>query len=140
MSRFTPFSINSIESRMPMAFRRDSTPYIPSANRMLPRTRKWRRPGIRNSTLILAGDDDRADERHRQEERSDLEGEHVAGEHEAADGLGGRDVEQAVAHAPGRDDHDPDGDRTDADSHGQRAEPLARADQAWHVDLARRHE
>ena len=37
---------------LPMAFRRDSTPYIPRLNRMLPNTRKWRRPGIRNSIRV----------------------------------------------------------------------------------------
>ena len=34
-----------------MALRRESTPYMPRAKRMLPRTRKWRRPGMRNSMV-----------------------------------------------------------------------------------------
>src|SRR5437764_12794709 len=125
---------------MPTALRRDSTPYIPSANRMVPRTRKWRSPGIRNSTSVLARNDDGADQGDREKQGGDLEGEHVAGEHQAADGLGGRDVEQGVAYTPRGGDHDPDGDRPDADGHGHGAEALARADQTRHVDLARRHE
>src|SRR3989442_14707100 len=141
-SRFTPLSISSMLSKMPIALRRESTPYIPRANKMLPRTRKWRRPGMRKSTapLILSRDHDGADEGHRQEQRSDLEGEHVAGEHEAAKRLGGRDGGQAVTHLPGRDDDHPHRDRADTNRHGHRTQPLARTDQPWHVDLTGGHE
>src|SRR5437588_5537876 len=100
MSRLTPFSISSIESKMPIAFLRESTPYIPRLNRIVPKTRKWRRPGIRNSISFFARDDDRTDQRDGEQQRGDFEWQHVARHHQAADAFGSRNVQQAGAYFP----------------------------------------
>src|SRR5579864_6240155 len=87
-SRLTPLSISSMDSKMPMALRRERTPYMPKLKRMEPRTRKWRRPGIRNSiALLFAGNHDRPNQRHGQQQRGNLKGQHVARHHQTADGL-----------------------------------------------------
>src|SRR5215211_7328923 len=149
MSRLTPLSISSMLSKMPIALRRESTPYMPSANKMLPRTRKWRRPGTRNSIrapatrrarLVLPRDDDRADQGYGEKYGGDLERQDVAGEHQPADRLGGGYVEQAVTDLPWLAyDHD-DRDHADRERDQKCADPLAASHQARGVHLIRGHE
>src|SRR3954464_13185899 len=103
-STVTPLSMSSMLSRMPMALRRDNTPYMPSENRMLPRTRKCRRPGTRNSISVFPRDHDGADQRHGQQQRGNFEGQHIARQHQPADGLGSRNIDHGVTHVPRRGD------------------------------------
>ena len=51
MRMFTPLSMSSMLSMIPIAFRRESTPYTPSEKIRLPKMRKYRISGTRLSAL-----------------------------------------------------------------------------------------
>src|SRR2546423_14954357 len=72
----TACSISSTDIKMSTALRRASTPYIPSEKRIVLSTRK-RSIGImsrasRSFAFFSSGEDDRADQRHHQDEGGDL--------------------------------------------------------------------